>query len=89
MKVNGYLKELSNNLSNNFAKAISSILHWYEIDGNNKECLEVENAILFLKMSPLIMNLIPCALINWFQVNNKLIDKISVNWLSPIWILSL
>ena len=29
-------------LSNNFAKAISSILHWYEIDGSNKGCLKVK-----------------------------------------------
>ena len=29
-------------LSYNFVKAISSILHWYKIDSNNKGCLEVE-----------------------------------------------
>ena len=29
-------------LSNNFVKAMSSISHWYEIDGNNKGCLKVK-----------------------------------------------
>ena len=29
-------------LSNNFVNAISNILHWYKIDGNNKGCLKVK-----------------------------------------------
>ena len=33
-------------LSNNFVKAISSILHWYKIDGNNKGCLKVKVCII-------------------------------------------
>ena len=42
MEVNGYLKQLCIILSNNFVKAISSILHWYKIDGNNKGCFKVK-----------------------------------------------